>query len=457
MSVATQPAPSELKVLPPSIKGQFLTGNLKAFRGEPLNFLTALARQGGDISYINLVGQPYYFVNSPELIERVLVTEQRTFLKGERLRKSAKYILGNGLFTSDGEFWLRQRRLAQPAFHRQRIANYGSVMVQYAEKLGQSWKEGETRGIQHDMSTLTMEVVAKTLFDLEAGEQANRISQLFEEIVESYTIRNSKLHLMLLPATVPFPANRRFLKAINELDEIIYSLIRQRRQSGRDTGDLLSMLIEAQDDDGSRMTDQQLHDEVLTLVLAGHETTALTLAWMCYFIAENPEIEARLVAELDSVLGGRTPTVDDLPKLTYTDKLVKETLRMRPPVWLFVRETASDCQIEGYDLPKGTSIFLSQWATHFDSRYYNEPEKFDPDRWTAEMQKTLPKYAYYPFGGGPRLCIGNTFAQMEAALVIATLMQRFRLELAPGETGEVWPTTLTLRVKSGLNMVVHKR
>jgi cytochrome P450 len=217
------------------------------------------------------------------------------------------------------------------------------------------------------------------------------------------------------------------------------------------------MLIQAQDEDGSQMTDRQLHDEVLTLVLAGHETTALTLAWIWYFLAQNPAVEAKLVTELDTVLGGRLPTVEDLPKLTYLDQIVKETLRMRPPVWVFVRETFGDCELAGYKIPKGASIFISQWAMHYDPRYYTEPEKFDPERWTPEMQKNLPKYAYFPFGGGPRLCIGNIFAQMEAALVIATLAQGFKLELAPGETGEVWPTTLTLRVKSGLKMVVKKR
>jgi cytochrome P450 len=456
MSIAEPPV-SKVQILPPSIKGHFFTGNLKEFRSTPLEFLTTLAREGGDITSLNLVGQYNYFVNNADLIEKILVTEQRNFAKGERLRKTAHRILGNGLFTSDGDFWLRQRRLAQPAFHRQRIASYGDIMVNYTEKLGQNWKEGEVREIQTDMSNLTMEVVAKTLFDLEAGEEANRISHLFEEIVETYTMRTRKLHLLLLPEKMPFPTNLRFLKAISELDKIIYRLIAQRRQSGLDKGDLLSMLIQAQDEDGSRMTDQQLHDEVLTLVLAGHETTALTLAWIFCFLAQNPAIETKLQEELTTVLGGRLPTVEDLPKLVYTDKIVKETLRVRPPVWVFVRETTNECRLEGYTLPKGTTVFLSQWAMHYDPRYFNEPQKFDPERWTPEMQKDLPKYAYFPFGGGPRLCIGNTFALMEAVLVVATLAQRFRLTFAPGETGEIWPTTLTLRVKSGLKMVVNKR
>jgi len=344
--------------------------------------------------------------------------------------------------------------LAQPAFHRQRISSYGEVMVDYTTRTIDKWRLGETRDIHPDMMRLTLEIVVKTLFDADVSGDADKVGRVLSELVKPFASQATLK--WILDNRLPTPAHRRFHRAVGEIDKVIYRIIAERRNSGYDQGDLLSMLLQAHDDDGSQMTDSQLRDEVMTLFLAGHETTALAISWGWYLLATNPDVENGFHAELDEVLAGRLPEVSDLPRLRYTEMIVKETLRLYPPAYAVGREPIEECEIGGYRVPRNTQIFAFQWATHRDPRYFENPDLFDPDRWTAEFSDKLPKYAYFPFGGGPRQCIGNYFAMMEIILLLATIGRRFKFSLAPDQKVEVWPA-MSLRPKNGIKMVVSER
>ena len=367
------------------------------------------------------------FANHPDLVEEVLVTQHRKFIKHYRLRKTGR-TLGQGLVTSEGELWRSQRKLAQPAFHRERINRYAQFMVDYTERMLASWASGQVRDVQADMMNLTLEIVAKTLFDAEIGGESADASAAMETLERGFIARTG--HLLAPPIWLPTPLNVRLVRAIRRLERIILSIIAERRKSGEDRGDLLSMLLHAQDEDsGRRMSDQLLRDEVMTLFMAGHETTANTLAWAWLLLARHPEVEARLHAELDEVLGGRPPTVADLPRLVYTERVVTETLRVYPTVWTLGREATEPVELGGYRIPAGMTIFMPQWVIHRDARWYDDPEVFRPDRWADGLMQRIPRYAYFPFGGGPRICIGNNFAMMEATLILATIAQALSAEL----------------------------
>jgi cytochrome P450 len=393
-----------------------------------------------------------YFINHPDIIEDVLVTSHRNFVKGRTLRAN-RLLLGNGLLTSEGSFWLRQRRLCQPAFLRTRVGAYGDTMVAYAERRAASWQDGELREMSQEMANLSMEIAAKTLFDADVRDEAPGLRRALTVVLE----QNTGLRMAYgLPQSVPTPGHLRLRHAVRELDAYIYEIIGRRRASGEDPGDLLSMLLHAQDEDGSRMTDQQLRDEVVTIFWAGHETTALALAWTWYLLSEHPDVEARLLAELQSVLGGRSPQVADLDRLPYTEMVVHESLRLYPPAWGIARIAQQDCEVGGYPVHAGTVVGMSQWVMHRDPRYFDDPDTFNPDRWAGDLAKRLPKYAYFPFGGGPRLCIGGPFAMLEIPLVLATIAQRFRPVLEPGHEVTPWPS-LILRAKHGIPMRLCKR
>ncbi len=437
--------------LPPGPKSRFLIGNFPFGSRDLLGLITSWARQYGDIFYYRAFHFRVYFLNHPDYIEYVLVTHNRNFIKGRGLQANRR-LFGNGLLTSEGDFWLRQRRLAQPAFHRDRIAAYGEVMVAYTERMLSTWQDGERRDIHQDMMRLTLEIVAKALFDADVAARVDEVSSALEVLMQE----NSGGRMLLpLLRRLPTPGNLRYGRAVERLDRIIYDIIRQRRASGRDAGDLLSMLLHAQDEDGSRMTDRQLRDEAMTLILAGHETTAIALSWTWYLLAQHPEVEAKLLAELCQVLGGRSPRVQDLPRLPYTEMVVKESMRLYPPAYAMARIALEDCEMGGYRVHAKASLVMSQWVMHRDPRYYEEPERFNPERWVNGLEKRLPKFAYFPFGGGPRLCIGAPFAMMEAVL-LATIAPRFRLSLAPDHPVEILPT-ITLRPKHGIHVVLHRR
>jgi cytochrome P450 len=436
----------------PGPPARFLTGHLNDFSADPLGFLTRTAREYGEVVPYTFLGGRTYLVNSPEVIESLLTARYREFIKTLGLRtRLMRRLLGSGLVTSEGDFWVRQRRLAQPAFHRQRIAAYGEVMVAYTERMVGSWKVGETRDLHDDMMRLTLEIVAKTLFDAEIAGAAPEAGTALEQLMQHFP--SSQWTLMaFVDGILPTPGAIRARNAIRRLEGIVFRVIAERRRSGSDRGDLLSMLLHARDEDGSQMTDSQLRDEALTFLFAGHETTALALTWTWYLLSEHPDVEQKLHAELRSVLEGRAATVADLPRLRYAEQVIKEAMRLYPPVWAIGRETTAECEIGGHRVPKGSQLLLSQWVTHRDPRFWDEAERFRPERWSEDT----PRFAYFPFGGGPRGCIGQSFALMEAVLILTTIARRFRLALAPGHPVVPW-ATMTLRPRHGMRMVVTAR
>lgn len=438
---------------PPGPKGHWLRGNIRDFAADRLGFLDENFRRYGDVAAFRLGPYRIVQVNHPDLVEQVAVTQNRIFIKHFALRQT-RLTLGNGLLTSEGDFWRRQRKLAQPAFHRERIAGYADVMVRFTERMLASWADGQTRDAQDDMMRLTLEIVAKTLFDADISGDAAEASAAMETLMRCFTARINAL--VKLPEWFPSPVNLRLRRAVGRLERLLFDVIAARRASGETHNDLLSMLLQARDDDGSRMTDRQLRDEAMTLFMAGHETTANTLAWVFYLLALNPDAESRLHAELDQVLAGRAPGLDDLPRLPYTEHVVTETLRIFPTVWLIGREATEPCRLGGYDVPRGTTVYMPQWVIHRDPRWYDDPLAFRPERWADGLAKRLPRYAYFPFGGGPRVCIGNTFAMMEATLLLATIARRFRLALAPDASVRPLPT-MTLRPDHGVKVILSER
>jgi cytochrome P450 len=437
---------------PPGPSPDSRSGSFRNYSRDPLGFLPTLGREYGDIVTMRFYKFRVYYVNHPDYIEEVLVNQARKFIKGRILRAN-KGLFGNGLLTSEGDFWLRQRRLAQPAFHRARIAAYAETMVRLAERMLEGWRDGESRDVHAEMMRLTLQIVSKTLFDADVDADVQEVNRALEAIME----HNSDFRrLILTPSWLPTLRNIRAALATRRLNKIIYRIIGQRRAEGRNAGDLLSMLLHAQDEDGSRMTDRQLRDEVITLFLAGHETTALSLSWTWWLLAQHPQVEAKLHAELDATLGGRTPALEDLPKLRCLDHVVTESMRLYPPAWGMARLAIEDAEIGGYKIRKGSGVSLSQWVVHRDPRWYESPEEFQPERWEGDLLKRLPRFAYFPFGGGPRQCIGNTFALMETALILATIAQKFRLRLVPGHA--VAPiASITLRPRHGIRVTLEAR
>lgn len=361
---------------------------------------------------------------------------------------------GNGLLFSEGEFWRRQRRLVQPGFHRDRIAEYSQVIVRLTQQMLAPWQSGEIRDIYTEMTRLTLAVVSKTLFGAEVADRTRQVEKAITVLLQQESARSN--NLFNLPQDFPTPGNLRAARALRQLDAVILEIINQRRASEEDHGDLLSMLLQVQDEDGSQMTDQQLRDEVMLLFLAGHETTANALSWTWHLLSKYPAIEEKLVDEIQTVLGGRAPTFADVPRLRYTEMVVAEAMRVFPPVWAFGRQAVEDCRLGGYPVPAGTVILMSQWVMHRHPQYFPEPDRFNPDRWTSGLARQVPAYAYFPFGGGPRLCVGKSFAQVEAVLVLASVAQAYQLRLVPGF--EVVPHPMvTLRPKAGLKMHLTQR
>jgi cytochrome P450 len=420
--------------------------------GDPLKYFTGIIREYGDVVGLRIFNFRILLINHPDHIEDVLVNHPRKFIKG-RVLQANKRVFGRGLLTSEGDFWLRQRRLAQPAFHRARIAGYASRMVEYTERLLHEWQDGEERDIHKEMMRLTLQIVGKTLFDADVELDAQDIGKSMELLLE---LGADFRRTIFIPQWLPTPTNMRLERAIRQIEKVLYRMIAEKRASGRDAGDLLSMLLAAQDEDGSRMTDKQLRDEAITLFLAGHETTANTLSWTWWLLAQNPAVEAKLHAELSTVLAGRAPSLDDLPKLVYTNHIITESMRLYPPAWGTARTAIEDHEIAGYAVPKGSGVSFAQWTVHRDARWYDAPDKFRPERWEGDLLKRIPRFAYFPFGGGPRQCIGNTFALMETALILATIAQQYRFGLVEGHP--VVPlASITLRPRHGIRAVLESR
>jgi len=393
-------------------------------------------------------------VYHPDAIEELLVARHRDFIKSPGVRL-LQPLVGEGLFLAEGESWLRQRRLLQPAFHRQRIVGYGEVMAALADRHLAGWKPGEVVEIHGEMMALTMAIVAKTLLDADVSGDAHEAIQAANVLMADFGARLQSFNV--IPFWMPTPRNVRSRRAIRRLDTLILRIIADRRARGGDRGDLLSMLLDAQDaDDGSRMTSRQVRDEVITMFLAGHETTAVALSWIWYLLATHPEVEARLAGELRDVLAGRAPAVADLPRLRYAAMVVTESMRLYPPAYGLGRQAALPTEIAAQPVAAGDIVIAPTWVVHRDPRWFDEPLAFRPERWAGDLAQRLPRFAYLPFGGGPRQCIGNSFAQMEAVLLLAAIAARFRLALLPGQRIVPRPY-VTIRPEPGIRVQLSAR
>ena len=441
--------------VPRGPRGGRVTGNMREFNRDSLGFVERCAREFGDVVQTRFLYVPALFLFHPEQIEYVLAAGSKNFIKAASLRSPFFHrLVGNGLVTSEGDFWRRQRRLAQPAFHRDRVNAYAETMVAHTDRMLAGWRDQTALDVHEEMMRLTQAIVAETLFSADVSGDSEEIGEALARIVRPFASQATLK--WILDNRLPTPAHMRFNRDVRRIDRFVYRLIAGRRASGEDTGDLLSMLLRARDEDGSGMSDRQLRDELMTIFLAGHETTALALTWAWRLLAENPAAEGRLSAELADVLGGRAPSADDLPRLRYAEWVVKEAMRLYPPAWGVGRECVRECEVGGFRVPRGMQVFAFQWVVQRDPRWFKEPLAFRPERWGEEAVSRLPRYAYFPFGGGPRLCIGSYFATMEAVLVLATVAQRFRLRAVPGRKVELQPA-MSLRPRGGVWMSLERR
>ena len=452
----TRPVPTSRPPLkqPPGPAGLFsYPKRFLEYSRDPLTYLRRLAREYGDVVLLQSFGMPFYMFNHPDHIEEI-TRRQHRFFKKDFFIESLRPLLGNGLLTSEGEEWRRQRAMAQPAFQAKQIQQYAATMVAFTQKMLATWKPDQSADLHHEMMRLTAQIVTKTLFDADVNDDEGSIGKDLEIAMTFYANP-----LAMWPAWryVPTPTNLRFTRTLKRLNAIIYQLIGERRATGTaGRTDLLSRLLEAADEDGKKMSDTELRDQLMTLFLAGHETTALTLTFAFYLLAQDAAAEAKLHAEIDRVLGDRPPTSDDVAKLTFAEWVIKESMRLYPPAWTIGREALEDCEIGGYQVRKGTQLLMSQWVVHRDPRFWNEADRFHPDRWGEEATKNLPRCAYFPFGDGPRICIGSSFAMMEAILLLATIVQRYRLELVKGQELHLVPS-VTMRPRDGVQMIPRDR
>ncbi len=438
---------------PPGPRSLFPGARIFQYRRDMLGYLTKLSREFGDAVSFRAGLRRFYLFNDPEAIRQVLVTHENCFIKGPALRKASD-MLGKGLLISEGNFHQRQRRLAQPAFHPQRVAGYANAMTQIVTRLGNRWQDGQTVDLHEQMMQLTLAVVAKTLFDADVESDVEAIGKAMDISVGMF--KRAMIPFGQLLNYLPLPSNVRFWKARRMLWGKIAGFIQQRRESGVDRGDLLSMLLRATDSegDGSAMSDVQLRDECITLFTAGHETTANALTFTWYLLSQNPDVEKEMHEELRSVLQGRVPTAEDVAKLPYMKAVLAESMRLYPPAWAIGREVITECEVGGYALPRGAVVLVCQWVTHRDARYWPDPLRFDPNRWLGKIDR--PRYAYFPFGGGSRACIGESFAWMESILLMATLAQQWQAQLLDPSPLVLQPS-ITLRPRFSVKARLSRR
>ena len=444
---------------PPGPKTLTPLRHLVGLQRDAIGWFTNLTREHGDLVRVNFGKTDLYLLNHPDLVEEVLVRKPRYFTKGRVMRKMSR-VIGGGLLTSEGEFHRRQRRLSQPAFHRERVRGYGDMMIECSQNTLKAWEthfeysNGAPIDVNASMKHLTMAIVGRTLLDIDI-EREDNLSDAMDDIMGAF-------NWLVLPAfrileNLPTPTLRRFRTARAKLNAIIYRMIEERRATGEDHGDLLSMLLMSQDENGEQMSDLQVRDEAMTIFIAGHESQTNAMNWTWYLLSQNPQWEAALHEELDRVLEGRAPTPDDYPQLEMARMIFQETLRLYAPVWTIGRSVLHDVEIGGYKLKAGSAVMMSPYVTGRDARFYHHPEKFDPTRWRADEREKRPKYAYFPFGAGPRLCIAEAFAYMEGVLILATLAQRFKLKLPDNHPPITPQPVVTVRPRFGLNMLLERR
>ncbi len=431
--------------VPPMPKGLPVLGNLLDIGLDPFKAFETWRRDHGDIVRLQLGAWPTLLVSGSDLIEQVLVKQHENFTKHRFFWRHVALLTGQGLFTSEGSLWQRQRKLAAPAFAGQRLQSYDSAMTRLTEEMLATWPDDEVVDLHPHMMKLGLRIAARTMFSAEVEADVQLIETAMKDILAEISRRYSRL--FLIPDAVPLPGHIRYRRGIAAIEGVVRRLIDERRGSTEDRGDLISMLMAARDDDGQPMSDKQLRDEVLTMMLAGYETSALTMCWAFHALSKRPEIQDAIAEEVERVVGDRPIRNDDLANLKVTENTVIETLRLYPAAWAIGREAKADCRIGDYEVPAGTTVYMSAWVVHRDPAHYDDPLEFRPERWAGDLRKTLPRFAYMPFGGGPRVCIGNRFAMMEAMLLIATICRRYRLE-PHGDKPLVPFPTLTLRPAS---------
>ncbi len=440
--------------IPPGPKGWPILGLALEVRRDPLGTLQRLAREYGDVVSVPVMGMRRVLLNRPEYTQQLLILDHAKLYKSVLTKLVVGPLLGQGLLISEGEFWRKQRRLAQPAFHRARTNEYSPVMVECALQQMKQWCTGETRNIAEEMMKVSLEVAVRTLFGTSLASDSAGIGKAMTFLMRYYLHRaRSPWHL---PASWPTPGNRRAKREVEFMDSMVYRIIAERKQETQPRKDLLTLLTAAMHEDGTQMTERQLRDETMTLFVAGHETTALTLAWTWYLLGENPPAEECLHEELGGVLGGKPAEVSDLEKLPYLHAVMLESLRLFPPAYMLARMNVEPVRFGEYEIPTGTTLLSSQWILHRDPRFFESPERFLPERWLGGLEQNLPPGAYFPFGDGPRRCIGQGFAMLESALVIAAIAQKYKFRLKPGFP--VVPEPLvTLRPKYGIEMKIEAR
>jgi cytochrome P450 len=465
---------SEIAKFPPGPTYNMPGKMLRRFIHDPINTLSNIAGEYGDISYFKLGREHVYLVNNPEYIEKVLIYDHRNFKKGKRLQ-TAKAVLGEGLVTSEGDLHNRQRRLIQPIFHPKQIMTYSNTMTDYATRMRERWKDGDMVDVSEEMMRLTLGIICKSVLNYDIESEAREVGKALTT-VRKYSKRLQSPIGHVLDKIPVLPAVMGAREAKKELDSLMYQLIADRRRQEQDSNDnngkahdddLLSRLMHAQDSNShnnEKMSDKQVRDEVMTIFIAGHETTANALTWTFYLLSQNPDVEKKLYDEINSVLGdssgnniaNRIPTADDIPKLQYTEKVFRESMRLYPPVWTVGRHVENDYHVGEYSIPAGSSVLMSQYVMHHNPRYYEQPERFNPDRWTDEFKTHLPRFCYFPFGGGIRGCIGEPFAWIEGILIIATIAQKWTMRLLPSQRIKLDPA-ITLRPRYGMKMKLMQR
>lgn len=438
-------------MLPPGPRNYPLIGSPSALL-HSLARTDERARQYGDIVYYRRFFFDVCDLNRPEYIHDVLVTNNHKFIHGIGVQANRRFV-GKGLLTDEGPSWRAQRTAMAGAFSRRSIARYAELMVSCTERMLTNWRGGQSVDLYTCMARLTLEIVARALFDADIEGEIDRVAAA----VRALQLRNSRgSALVIAMKYLPTPRNLRYVWGTRSLEKLVYRLIKQRRSSGEYGDDLLSALLHAHDENGNPISDRRIRDESMTLIAAGYDTTALALSYTWYLLAQHPEVESKLMNELHDVLGTRAPTMEDIPRLPYLQNVIKESMRVYPPVPAFVRQSLEAVEIGGYRFPKGTSFIMRPWVVHRDARFYDAPLEFRPERWTPEFEKRLPKFAYFPFGGGQRICIGGEFAKTEAALILATMAQKVRMTLAPGFKLELLPC-INLQPKHGIPVVIERR
>jgi cytochrome P450 len=447
--------PSAPTARPPGPRGLPLLGTIAEFGRDKLGFFARCQRDHGDIVATNFAGWPTLLVSDMPAIERILVTEQHRFVKNSLVWRQTRALFGAGLLTSEGALWRRQRSLAAPSFAPRRLAGYIPSVSAITERTVDAWPAGEVFDMHARTMSLSLEVAAKTLFDSPVTDDVRVIDHALNDILRELEARIRRP--VLLPDALPLPGHLRYRRGITAVEAVIERMIRARRdRSDAHGSDFLASLMAARDADGGEMSDQQLRDEAITLLLAGHETTALVLSWACYLLGQAPDVADRLADEVERIAPDRPLAADDLKQLRLTEATLLESMRLYPPSWTIGRESIEPFEIGGYYFPAGVTVFISQWVIHRDARYYEEPSAFRPNRWLAGLQHTLPRFAYMPFGGGPRVCIGQHFAMMEAVLMLATIIRRFRIEWV-GDRPIVPEPSITLRPKHGVDVRLARR